>query len=106
MLYFPSSPPFAGVRIEGITGLLLLIAAILCIVRRTDFLKWCLVPAILLALYGLWTAHYFGKSMMDVRGALDGDAVALDFLRGVGYAAIGVLALVAHALSRYKDHYD
>ena len=106
MVFFPSSPPSPGILTQAVWGLLLIAAAGFCILRRKKFLQKSLAPAIGLLLYGLWCAYTYGRSMIAVSGALEGDDIALRFLSGMGFIAIGVLALAGHFIHTYRGASD
>jgi hypothetical protein len=96
--FYPLSISFSYVWPELFWGVLFLGAAVMCITRRGTVPRWSVFFTGVLAAYGVWLAVVFGRSMTSVAGALQGDEIALKFLSGVGFMAIGVLVLLAHAL--------
>jgi hypothetical protein len=97
-MYFPTSPYLTGMWTDALWGTMLMVGAGLCLMRRADVLRWCMVPAVGLLFYGIWNAFNYGRSMIAVSGAMEGDDIALGFLGGLGFIAIGGMMLIARWL--------
>jgi hypothetical protein len=102
LVYFPGSPYFSSMLTTAIWGVLLFVTAGLCLMYQSILLRWISLPAIGMVCYGSWDVYNYGQSMISVSRIWHGDDVSLGYIAGIGFVAIGALALIARWLNESK----